>query len=842
MSSFWAGFGEGFQRSYEAGLERSAQERRDKLRMQFDDYRSRRDEENKRKQQDGEDWKKAEGIVAERGLPSEIAADVYRWIKEGRDISDIDDRLNNGVFTKKGAETSVEQPQTATPVTSGQGAGSAQPTIEPAAPVTMADAPVTPVETAPVQPATGDYSGTPSLAPPEAPPQAPTGGLASPAPDQTRMQSASPAEQPVDRPGSSGSSVDQIMKSTPPAPQEPSVGGLATPTVPEAVPAPSSTPIQSAPTAAPVRDQLQTPSVNPVAAQADNIPMPSASPQATPVAGSQSPIQSEMQSAGMTPPPRPQAPVQPPMRQPVASAPAPLPAERKGPLGNLLSTMSGKFGPDRSLGAALGRPQAEIDAVGTYVDTRPRTSGYQYTATPADPYLQKDGVPNSLDEATAAQHKAESLGDYKAAYYYSSLVKKYEDQERAKSASRARENGFGTSPYVEGVVINPETNEIVSGIELDKYTGEPLRPMDVPEGFEYRQMTQRQYEGEEKVRKSIAPKLEKAQVRQNAYFDMLQTGKNMSEIANESGGIVLADRAVNIASWLSDAANDVSVGYTILSNAMNEDGTGNAGYMLNERDLGFLKADVAQKALAYEQSLLGGLDRAKALNDLFQAQRAFFSYQIGMAMGQDGRSLAEAERLLFSNIAASGNKQATFDSNLANVLNNVETSVDNELYSAVEGDSEYKFFYNQNKFKPRIPHDKTSKMIEEQPRFDTKSGPQNTSTRDFYKKVKNTPVVPLGLTQRNVGAEQEKKGKGPLKNYPKEIAPASLERLKADPSMWEDFEEFYGPGSSKPFVPKARESDLNKLRKAPTDKNKAAFDKAYKWKGAADYYLGNKGK
>lgn len=166
-------------------------------------------------------------------------------------------------------------------------------------------------------------------------------------------------------------------------------------------------------------------------------------------------------------------------------------------------------------------------------------------------------------------------------------------------------------------------------------------------------------EGEQDDYKAVAKataKLGEDQIKKSSNTkELLFLGKDMSDIVAASKGNVLAQRTTNFTTLMVDWAQEL----TAVSNILTDENVAN--------DVG------AEEKLANldrtVQDLLG-----KPINDvtmqraLLDAKVKIFAYRLGMAMGQEGRSLAETERKVFEEVTKAGGSPEKFNQNIANLI------------------------------------------------------------------------------------------------------------------------------------------------------------------------------
>lgn len=101
---------------------------------------------------------------------------------------------------------------------------------------------------------------------------------------------------------------------------------------------------------------------------------------------------------------------------------------------------------------------------------------------------------------------------------------------------------------------------------------------------------------------------------------------------------------------------------------------------------------------------------------LFDSQRAIFAYRLGQALGQEGRSLQEAERKMFTEMASSGVTKERFTQGMADILVPIVKTVDSTGQSIIDSSNAHKLFKGTYDYSPKgLSYDPIQTDLESDP-------------------------------------------------------------------------------------------------------------------------------
>lgn len=97
--SFMKGFGDGFERAFQAGIERKERRRDDTFKLMYEDFLKNRETDATRKKEDRKAVDKAKALVDGLDLPEGAWVNAYQWVQAGLDDKEIVERLSTGTFS-----------------------------------------------------------------------------------------------------------------------------------------------------------------------------------------------------------------------------------------------------------------------------------------------------------------------------------------------------------------------------------------------------------------------------------------------------------------------------------------------------------------------------------------------------------------------------------------------------------------------------------------------------------------------------------------------------------------------------------------------------------------------
>jgi hypothetical protein len=161
----------------------------------------------------------------------------------------------------------------------------------------------------------------------------------------------------------------------------------------------------------------------------------------------------------------------------------------------------------------------------------------------------------------------------------------------------------------------------------------------------------------------------------------IQTVDRMKKVVDDSQGRVLAGPVADTVSWFDKLINNVDVAAQLARDAAGNSNT--AAEMLASPDYKFSKSEIDTKLSELEtlnEKLMSeDMSKLSVQRGLYETQKAIFTYQLASAMGQEGKSLAEPERKLFSQLASTGTSPEKFQEAMGGILNNMVDSVDSQV-------------------------------------------------------------------------------------------------------------------------------------------------------------------
>lgn len=182
----------------------------------------------------------------------------------------------------------------------------------------------------------------------------------------------------------------------------------------------------------------------------------------------------------------------------------------------------------------------------------------------------------------------------------------------------------------------------------------------------------------------------------------IQTVARMNDAVEKSQGKILAAGPSGALAWIQKMAFQLGVaGDEIQQTIAGADAAASNFASGQPIDQGMVNQEL-QKLKGLHDTLLSKDQNDLAVQKgLYDTQKAIFTYQLASAMGQDGKSLAEPERKLFSQLAASGTSPDKFRESMAAILGNMVDSVDAQGRAIGDGTQRLNLFREQYGYIPK---------------------------------------------------------------------------------------------------------------------------------------------
>lgn len=355
-----------------------------------------------------------------------------------------------------------------------------------------------------------------------------------------------------------------------------------------------------------------------------------------------------------------------------------MPEQDSGMMGKLFPGMA-QAKRDRDINSSLdqvsqvsGMKREEIDQImkGTGNTVKTDSSGIVYKRKPTPVEPDKINTPEeSWIEQTHAQReydlnptatnevRLQKANDRVRALKDLQVIKE-ESRARADAAKEGRPYGFFSAKrfdengnMVGSVLVKPSND----GFETDGGQFVPKNQI---------KLWQKDEQDDYKKLASATAKIGTDHVKRGSGVkDLLYTAKDMSDIVAQSKGAVLGQRTAGLAGLATDWAQEL----TTIKQVLTDDN------VANDAEAGVKLSDLDRTI----QGLLGkNITDLATQRALLDAKATIFAYKLGMAMGQEGRALAETERMVFQRLADSGSNPEKFNQNLANLVSDQVRSFD----------------------------------------------------------------------------------------------------------------------------------------------------------------------
>lgn len=368
------------------------------------------------------------------------------------------------------------------------------------------------------------------------------------------------------------------------------------------------------------------------------------------------PMAAQMENSGMVPPEGP-APVE-------ATAPAADTSSSGINIGGLFPSFRGGTRAERdrartfeSVGSAAGISPEEVESTlsgDAYTPPQIDASGIKFT--PAEAAQKADPI-STLRESKIELDSAMASGDPKRIAvaerrWQSVLSASTIEAELKAKAEGIQVDGAPASLYKDGKYVRPiRVKKLPDGSMVDIITEEPVDGQVVPRDDAETDLL-------EKINASVGKPMEDQTARMAAATGSIRTYHKMADIVQKTNGEVLAPVTSGVFQWAEKWIQDATVSASRFNQLM-------AGGKVDEAMQTTTMESLQAQLEALQQNPDQSLGTQKGL---FEVQKAIMAYQLGATMGQDGRSLAEAERKLFTEMAAGGVTPDRFHQGMSDIL------------------------------------------------------------------------------------------------------------------------------------------------------------------------------
>ncbi len=362
---------------------------------------------------------------------------------------------------------------------------------------------------------------------------------------------------------------------------------------------------------------------------------------------------------------------------PQAAAPqnaeAPAPTAPTPPAGNMMADIFGDGGKSRGrfmqdaageIGTMTGRSGEDVTSIMRGTDPNaaaaPDSSGITYT-----PGFQEGEASNfkNLGQAMVELEQAKASGDPRRLANAQKVVAGYQaattfEEERKAEAAGTIVPGAPRTITKDGQYLTTaRVTKNADGVEVYAMGPQAGQPIDDGSGsVRSLPVTKEERESIEKVSSELEKPSREFSGKVANTVALYRDFADMDNIVKEQPS-VLQTGASTGATWINNMINEgkavVNLYDTTFQNAK-----------LVDIDIAALEASEQE----LQATLDAGTHDLAAAKALFDTKKAIASYRIGMSMGQEGRSLAEAERKLFGEVAAAGTDPNIWRKNMSDFL------------------------------------------------------------------------------------------------------------------------------------------------------------------------------
>lgn len=400
---------------------------------------------------------------------------------------------------------------------------------------------------------------------------------------------------------------------------------------------------------------------------------------------------------------------------PQATAPAvPQPQTPEGPKKNpalnnpaFLMNASGKFKDVRGeaskkYAAATGRTPEQMERMSTpYEPQTFGSSGYRFI--PGQPQLDLSSPNKAFEIAGRATIALQNNPNDQEARRQLDLARSVIEQSQQAAVGLEQAKIDHTNKYISGGIKavfgvdgqflgERRPGEIVMAqgpdgqpVMMDTVTNQPIgaeRPI-TPHEMEQRTLIA------QTVDKSLEPVRQRADGAEAALRSFA-----IAESIVERSPAVLQGVTSSVSERVDKLFKEVDAMSELIKNSFGQN-------KMPDVSVGSLEASSANLQQFLQSSDLTANERLAAETALFNAQKNIMAYHIGRAFNQEGRSLAEAERLLFTEMASKGKDADTYKRNMANIFVPIIEGIDADAKRAVDNNSLVKEFFAVYGYTPK---------------------------------------------------------------------------------------------------------------------------------------------
>lgn len=191
------------------------------------------------------------------------------------------------------------------------------------------------------------------------------------------------------------------------------------------------------------------------------------------------------------------------------------------------------------------------------------------------------------------------------------------------------------------------------------------------------------------VAQALAPEMKEHNSRAANMEGAVRSYGIMSDLVERSQGAVLAPVTSGLFQWAQKWTQDAAT-FAAEVNKMAGEG---------EELAPELEAQLQEYANKLQSE--GDPNDLGTLKGLYETQKALLAFRLGSAMGQEGRNLAEAERKLFTEMAAGGVTPEKFHENMNNILMPGIRTIDSQLETILDNNSALGIFFGTYDYRPK---------------------------------------------------------------------------------------------------------------------------------------------
>lgn len=465
-----------------------------------------------------------------------------------------------------------------------------------------------------------------------------------------------------------------------------------------------------------------------------------------------------------------------------------------------------------SVADSLGISRQEVDdTFAGYQGNDPDTGGIEWV--PATPSPEPDKI-NTIEEAYLERDAADRAGNPERKAIADQRVRTMIAVEDMKAERKAMENGFRLPGDV--YTFFKDGKRIGGGRLVPSqdgagmvYASGPLAGQPVDPSVQATPKLKEERAAEQAIAGEIQKPLEVVRVKKAALNGLVRNYAGMTDIVNKFGDDVLQPMTTNVAQLGQAVGTEITAAKNLINNtwggAKKNAAEGKPWYDPNQLSALENQANTLQKMVGVGSYT----DQLATARQLFETRQVIAAYQIGGMMGQDGRSLQEAERRVFTEMAGGGRTAGKFKKGMSDFIFEQAANVSAEEKAVYDNSVQLRLFkdpqnwgYTPDAFVAIPVTAELDSNLEAVKDLNNKTGDQTLAKGWMEIKAANgqkTDVVENAAN--NLGTTTKEQAPPPIQNGPVQL-PSDPAEAKKQYDLLDPGTEYIAPDGTKRQKPR----------------------------------------